>query len=158
MLATRAFLYDPLQLGSGVRPRSSSHDNETSVLPRSYLLACVLFVAAFRSAGAQASSADSVAVSEAHDRWFRGLVAEDTTVLSAVLTSDVTLAFANGVAMSRKNFLQALQSGQLAYDSAEQHSPSTHDSPFPSGSYVATATIAILPCHFRLAASLYRPL
>ena len=88
---------------------------------RSYLLVFVLCVTSFEVAGAQASTADSVAVSQAHERWFRGLLAEDTTVLSTVVAPDVTLGFPGGNVMPRKDFLGYLQSGQLFYDSADHH-------------------------------------
>lgn len=80
--------------------------------------ACAICVTAVATAAAQSSSPDSVAVLESHERWFRGLLSHDTTTLSSMLTPDVTLAFANGAVMPRRSLLQALQSGQLVYDSA----------------------------------------
>ena len=61
-----------------------------------YLFCMVLLAAAPATANGQVSASDSVAVSQAHDRWFRGLIAHDTTTLSPVLAEDVTLGFPAG--------------------------------------------------------------
>ena len=87
---------------------------------RPYLLSLVLFLA-FASARGQAYAADSVAVAHAHESWFRGLLAHDTTTLSAVLAPDITLGFPAGNVMPRQDFLRYKQDGQLFYDSAEHH-------------------------------------
>lgn len=86
---------------------------------RSHSLTVLLFLAALAPLGGQANATDSVAVSQAHERWFRGLLAHDTTTLSAVLAPDITLGFPAGNVMPRQDFLRYKQEGQLFYDSAE---------------------------------------
>ena len=80
-------------------------------------LACV-FIGISSSLGAQRAASDSIAVVNAHQQWFRGLLTHDTLALSAVLAPDVTLAFPGGNTMPRADFLGYLQGGQLFYDSA----------------------------------------
>jgi hypothetical protein len=55
---------------------------------------------------------------DAHSAWFEGLLTEDTTILSEVLSEDVTLGFVDYV-MPRARLLSLLQSGELVYDTAE---------------------------------------
>lgn len=85
----------------------------------SYVFTIALFVAGPTRVGAQARTADSVAVAQAHETWFRGLMAHDTTTLSPVLSADITLGFPAGNVMPRQDFLQYKQEGQLFYDSAD---------------------------------------
>ncbi len=54
-----------------------------------------------------------------HIAWFEGLLAEDTTIVSRVLSDDVTLGFPGGNVMPKTEFLSYLQSGDLFYDIAE---------------------------------------
>lgn len=86
-------------------------------IPRFSLLALCLTASPL---SAQAS-ADSIAVHKAHTQWFDGLLAEDTTKLSTVLSPDVTLAFPGGNTVPRQDFLGYLRSGQLFYDTADHH-------------------------------------
>ena len=85
----------------------------------SHVLSIALPLAALAPVGGQTSAPDSVAVHQAHDGWFRGLIAHDTTNLSAVLAPDVTLGFPGGNVMPRQDFLRYKQEGQLFYDSAD---------------------------------------
>ena len=64
-------------------------------------------------------TSDSVAVCKVHDAWFEGLLSEDTTIVSRVLSPDVTLGFPGGNDMPRDNFLNFLQGGELFYDTAD---------------------------------------
>lgn len=56
---------------------------------------------------------------DTHSAWFEGLLSEDTTIVSGVLSDDVTLGFPGGNVMPRTTFLAYLQSGDLFYDTAE---------------------------------------
>lgn len=64
-------------------------------------------------------ASDSIAAHQAHERWFSGLLAEDTVLVSNVLSADVTLGFPGGNVMPRSEFLAALQDGELFYDTAD---------------------------------------
>ncbi len=65
--------------------------------------------------------ADSATVRDVHDAWFEGLLSEDTTIVSRVLSPDVTLGFPGGDLMPRETFLSYLQGGDLFYDAADHH-------------------------------------
>jgi hypothetical protein len=64
------------------------------------------------------SATDNAAVSAAHASWFAGILG-DRVVLNEVLAQDVTLRFPSGTEMPRSRFLSLLESGELAYDSAQ---------------------------------------
>jgi len=56
---------------------------------------------------------------DAHNTWFEGLLAEDTSLLEGVLSDDVTFGWPDGGRGSKDEFLSFIQSGRLFYDTAE---------------------------------------
>jgi predicted ester cyclase len=56
---------------------------------------------------------------DAHDAFFKGILAEDTVILDKLLSDDVTLRFPGGGEMPRATFLSLLKSGELFYDTGE---------------------------------------
>ncbi|MFC2165900.1 ester cyclase [Acidobacteriota bacterium] len=62
----------------------------------------------------------------AHDTFFKGILAEDTTILDSVLSDDVTFGFPGGLVVTREMYLSALQSGDLSYDTAEHEAVEFH--------------------------------
>ena len=85
------------------------------------ILLCLTFGCQQGEEAAEEATPDKIVLSElkdAHSAWFEGLLTEDTTILSEVLSEDVTLGFVDYV-MPRARLLSLLQSGELVYDTAE---------------------------------------
>ena len=59
----------------------------------------------------------------AHNRWFDALLVEDVAVLDALLADDMTFHNPYGGTSSKAEFLEALRSGRLMYDSITPEEP-----------------------------------
>lgn len=70
------------------------------------LVGLALVVAALPVSGQDVAS-DGIAVARAHESWFRGLLTQDITEPSAVLSPDVTLGSPGGHVMPRQDFLRS---------------------------------------------------
>ena len=69
------------------------------------------------------STADEVGV--AHSRWWDALTNEDVVALESLLADDLTFHSPYGTATTKEQFLEALRSGRLEYDSITAEEPLT---------------------------------